>query len=210
MAKKKQKYYVVWDGVVPGIYDSWSDCQQQIKGYPSAKYKSFNTLEEAQKAFHSDYHTHIGLKRKRSIIPKSDRSQIIDNSLSVDAACSGSPGILEYRGVWTSDGVEVFRMGPFQWGTNNVGEFLALVHGIAFLQKNEMHEIPIYSDSRTALSWLRNKKVKTTLKRKKVNEKLFVLLDRAELWVRNNQWTNPIIKWDTKNWGEIPADFGRK
>jgi len=210
MAKKKQKYYVVWDGVIPGIYNSWTECQAQIKGFPGAKYKSFASLEDAKAAYYSRYSDHIVQKKTKTKVKIHSKEGIIWDSLSVDAACSGSPGIMEYRGVWTSDGVEVFRMGPFDWGTNNVGEFLALVHGIAFLKEKEKHSIPIYSDSRTALSWLRNKKVKTTLERRASNTSLFKLLERAELWIKKNSWQNPVLKWETRSWGEIPADFGRK
>jgi len=137
------------------------------------------------------------------------RAQINWESISVDAACSGNPGVMEYRGVHTADASEIFRLGPFQHGTNNLGEFLALVHGLALL-KRQKSDLPIYSDSRTAMSWVRNKKVKTTIKRTPMNKKMFDLVDRAEIWLHNNTYTTEIIKWDTPNWGEIPADFGRK
>jgi len=209
MAKKKQKYYVVWVGAKPGVYKDWDSCNAQIRGYPGAKYKSFKSLSEANEAFGESPSNHIskkGTKAKKTFT----QSGIIKKSLSVDAACSGSPGIMEYRGVWTHDHEQVFHKGPFSWGTNNVGEFLALVHGIAFLKQQGLHDLPIYSDSRTAMSWLRNKKVKTTLERRSSNKDLFKLLERAEKWVKNNTWSNPVLKWETKKWGEIPADFGRK
>jgi len=210
MAKKKQKYYVVWQGVTPGIYTSWNDCQLQIKGYPAAKYKSFPTLAEAEAAFGEDYNSHYGQAKPKSQKARISQSNIITNSLSVDAACSGSPGTMEYRGVWTNDKSPVFHKGPFKYSTNNVGEFLALVHGISWLQKQNMNDTPIYSDSRTAIAWLRNRKVKTTLTRKDINKDSFKMLDRAEKWVQENQWKNPVLKWETSSWGEIPADFGRK
>ena len=210
MAKKKQKYYVVWVGVEPGIYLTWKDCLAQVKGFPNSKYKAFPSLKQANQAYKETFRDHIGLKINEPVLKKIDRSDIIWDSLSVDAACSGSPGIMEYRGVWTKDSVEVFRKGPFQWGTNNVGEFLALVHGIAYLQKKGLADLPIYTDSRTAISWLRNKKIKTTLERRSSNTVLFDLLDRAESWIKVHKWTNKILKWETDRWGEIPADFGRK
>ena len=212
MAKKKQKYYVVWQGVTPGIYSSWKDCQKQINRYPAAKYKAFSSLEEAEAAFKENYNNHYGQPKAKSKSSKQrvPNSKIIMNSLSVDAACSGSPGTMEYRGVWTKDRSPTFHKGPFQYSTNNVGEFLALVHGISWLQKQGMNDIPIYSDSRTAIAWLRNRKVKTTLLRKEINKDSYKMLDRAEKWVQENEWQNPILKWETSSWGEIPADFGRK
>jgi len=135
--------------------------------------------------------------------------QKIPNSLSVDAACSGNPGVMEYRGVYTATGQEIFRQGPFQQGTNNIGEFLALVHGLALL-KQQNSTIPVYSDSVSAMAWVRNKKAKTTLEICPENQILFDLIARAEKWLRTNSYSNPVLKWETRIWGEIPADFGRK
>ena len=56
----KQKFYVVWEGVTPGIYSSWTDCQLQIKGYEGAKYKSFDSREEAERALASSPYAYIG------------------------------------------------------------------------------------------------------------------------------------------------------
>lgn len=210
MAKKKQKYYVVWEGYKPGVYLTWDGCNAQIKGYAGAKFKSYPTHEAAKQAFGESYSEHIGTAKKTKVVRTIDHSDVIWESLSVDAACSGSPGIMEYRGVWTGDAAQVFHMGPYNWGTNNVGEFLALIHGLAYLKKNGMEEIPIYSDSRTAMSWLRNKKIKTTLERRSSNVILFQLMERAEKWMKTNTWKTPVIKWETSKWGEIPADFGRK
>ncbi|MDR3056997.1 MAG: ribonuclease H, partial [Prevotella sp.] len=126
-----------------------------------------------------------------------------------DAACSGNPGLLEYRGVYVKTGEEVFKQGPFEQGTNNIGEFLALVHGLALL-KQKNFSIPIYSDSVNAIKWVREKKCKTKLERVPENESLFYMIERAEKWLRENTYSTPIIKWKTSEWGEIPADFGRK
>ena len=130
-------------------------------------------------------------------------------ALTVDAACSGNPGILEFRGVVADTGTEVFRRGPFQQGTNNVGEFLALVLGLAYLKK---YNLPwtLYTDSVTALAWVREKKCKSKLTWNADNQELFFMVRKAEEWLRANTWTTPIRKWETTLWGEIPADFGRK
>ncbi|MDE5788458.1 MAG: hypothetical protein K2H79_07970 [Bacteroidaceae bacterium] len=132
----------------------------------------------------------------------------ITSALCVDAACSGNPGPMEYRGIHLPSGRQVFHFGPIP-GTNNIGEFLAIVHGLALLKQKGL-KMPIYSDSRTAQTWVRNKKAKTTLKRTKETEQALDLLARAEEWLRTHGVDVPILKWDTDNWGEIPADFGRK
>lgn len=209
---KKSKFYVVWVGQNPGIYDTWSKCQEQIIGFPNAKYKSFKTLQEAESAFDNSAVDYISKSKSGKTKPDyhNHLSKIIEKSISVDAACSRNPGIMEYRGVHTYSGEEIFRLGPFDNGTNNVGEFLALVHALALLKKNGDEKTIIYTDSRTALSWVKKKKVKTTLKKDTSNAQLFLLMDRALKWLNTNEYSNQIIKWDTKTWGEIPADFGRK
>ena len=210
---KKQKYYVVWAGVTPGIYKSWTDCQLQTKGYEGAKFKSFDTREEAEEAFASspaDYLRPAGVKPTTPPPADADKmpEAVIPNSLAVDAACSGNPGQMEYRGVHVASQQEVFHFGPV-YGTNNIGEFLAIVHGLALL-KQKGFDMPIYSDSVNAISWVRQKKCKTKLPRESRTEPLFQLIERAEKWLRENTYNTPILKWETKLWGEIPADFGRK
>ena len=209
---KKSKFYVVWVGQNPGIYNTWSECQEQIIGFPNAKYKSFKTLEAAEAAFDNSAVDYIS--RSKTTKQKPDfhnfLSEIEENSISVDAACSRNPGIMEYRGVHTYSADEIFRLGPFDNGTNNVGEFLALVHALAYLKQKGDNKKIIYTDSRTALSWVKKKKIKTTLKKDGKNEQLFVLMDRAMKWLHSNSYQNEIVKWNTSKWGEIPADFGRK
>ncbi len=209
---KKQKYYVVWVGVKPGIYDSWTDCQLQTKGYEGAKYKSFDTLPEAERALASSPACYMGnTTGNKPSRPDKDAPlppEVIENSLAVDAACSGNPGAMEYRGVHVASRQEVFHFGPV-YGTNNIGEFLAIVHGLA-LMKQKGIEIPIYSDSVNAIGWVKQKRCKTKLERTPQTEKLFTLIERAENWLRLNSYSTPILKWETKQWGEIPADFGRK
>ena len=208
---KKKKYYVVWQGHNPGIYESWEECQEQIKAFPGAKYKSFPSKDDAFIAFHGDYEAFISKKENnKKTISAEARQNIIKNTWSVDAACSGNPGIMEYRGVITDTGEELFKQGPFQNGTNNIGEFLAIVHALALLNKLGDGNRIIYTDSRTAMAWVRNKKVKTVLKKDARNEIIFDYLERAISWLKNNSYKNQIIKWETKSWGEIPADFGRK
>lgn len=132
----------------------------------------------------------------------------IQEAWCVDAACSGNPGPMEYQCIHLPSRRRVFHYGPIQ-GTNNIGEFLAIVHALALMKQQGMC-VPIYSDSRTALTWVRNRKAKTTLQRTPQTAQALDLLARAEKWLRENPVNAPILKWDTEQWGEIPADFGRK
>ena len=127
---------------------------------------------------------------------------------AVDAACSGNPGPMEYQAIDLQTGAQVFHFGPMK-GTNNIGEFLAIVHALA-LQKKEGATRTIYSDSRTAIIWVSKKHCKTTLPRTPENAYLYNVIARAEQWLRVNSYPNKLLKWETERWGEVPADFGRK
>ena len=212
MSKKKKKYYTVWKGHHVGVFKSWDDCKAQIKDFQGAQYKSFLTFEAAKEALKGNYKDYTSKGKFKSELSKEQLDKIGQpnyNSISVDAAVSGNPGKMEYRGVDTKTKKEIFRQGPFLEGTNNIGEFLALVHGLALLKKSNNNFI-IYTDSRTAMSWVRKQTCNTKLERNDKNKAVFDLVDRALIWLKENTYTTTIVKWETKAWGEIPADFGRK
>ena len=209
---KKAKFYVVWKGKRPGIYKTWKDCKAQIEGQKGAQYKSFGTFEEAKKAYNSNYEFYKGKKKGESGLTPELLLKIGEpnhHSISVDAASSGNPGVMEYQGVDTKTKKKLFKQGPFPQGTNNIGEFLAIVHGLAFLKQNKSDRI-IYTDSRTAMAWVRKKNCNTKLAETSKNKAVFDLIRRAIDWLNKNTYNTPIVKWETKAWGEIPADFGRK
>lgn len=213
MSKKKKKYYTVWKGHHVGVFESWNDCKAQIKDFQGAQYKSFATFNAAKKALNGNYKDYIGKSKKfkseLTTVQLKKIGQPNYNSISVDAASSGNPGKMEYRGVETKSKKQLFHQGPFNEGTNNIGEFLALVHGLAMLKKHKSNLI-LYTDSKTAMSWVKKKTCNTKLKRSDKNKNLFELVDRALIWLKENHYTTTIVKWETKAWGEIPADFGRK
>lgn len=209
---KKGKFYTVWTGHRPGIYQNWKDCKAAILNFKGAQYKSFPTFEAAKKAFDGNYNDYKGKSTQETVLSREDLLKIGApnyNSISVDAASSGNPGVMEYRGVDTRTKKELFRQGPFKQGTNNIGEFLALVHGLAYLQRHNSNRI-IYTDSKTAISWVRKKKCNSLLRETPDNKDVFQLVERALNWLENNTYQTAIVKWETKAWGEIPADFGRK
>lgn len=206
----KTKYYVVWKGRRTGIFNSWDECSAQVSGYPGAEYKAFDSLPAAQAALHGAYSAFKGkpfssqgwlLAPTKPILP----------SISVDAACAGAPGPLEYRGVETESGKALFKLGPYADGTNNVGEFLAIVHALGWLKEKGLGW-PIYSDSENAIAWVKAGKARTKLAHTGHNDVLFELIARAEKSLSGSQAAGQIkiLKWDTKAWGENPADFGRK
>jgi len=207
----KQKFYVVWIGRKPGIYMQWDECSKQIFGFPEAKYKSFENKAEAEAAFKKSYKLFIYKKTDRDVNGKKNinNQSFIKNSIAADAACSGNPGPMEYRIVETWSGKELYRSPVYPNSTVNIGEFLAIVHSLALLKKCNSN-LPVYSDSKTAIKWVKDKKIKTTLVKDERNVRVFELIENALNWLNINSWSNPVLKWETSSWGEIPADFGRK
>ena len=205
----KHKYYVVWKGRKTGIFTSWAECEKHVKGFVGAQYKAFGSSQEAEAAFLVKYDDYKGKPASYGKWKLAEVQPILP-SICVDAACSGSPGKVEYRGAITETGEQIFHVGPYEQGTNNVGEFLAIVHALTWQFKHNSHT-PIYSDSENAIAWVMNGICKTNLKRTPKNALLFALIRSAENWLAENELPeDKILKWDTELWGEIPADFGRK
>ena len=219
---KKQKYYVVWQGKRPGIYMSWDDCKAQVQGVQGAQYKGFETRQEAESALRLPYSSVVGQSSPGShgnsvllvdesgmttVRPGVENPPVLD-ALAVDAACSGNPGVMEYQGIYIPTCTRVFHYRS-ECGTNNIGEFLAIVHGLSYLKKHRLNQL-IYTDSRTALGWVRGRQCKSKLPVNAATADLWDYVHRAEQWLRSNTYTTELRKWDTDRWGEIPADFGRK
>ncbi|MFC4025757.1 ribonuclease H [Oceanobacillus longus] len=220
MAKKK--HYVVWVGRKPGIYSSWAECQAQTNHFDQAKFKSFESWEQAEKAYREGWQHHWGKgkaqkttkgqadKKTGTRRPSDVTSDEIDyNSISVDVGTRGNPGPVEYQGVDTRTGEVIFSYGPISKGTNNLGEFLAIVHALAYLKKIGSNKT-VYTDSRNAMKWIEKKAVSTTLKRDESTAEIWELIDRAHHWLHHHTYENKVLKWETKKWGEIKADYGRK
>jgi len=212
MPQKKPKFYVVWRGRETGVFDSWAECQKQTAGFDGALFKAFDTKAAALKAFKDKPHAHIG----QGLKPVAKQGKLtglvgspIEDSLVVDAAWNTATGDMEYQGIYLGTKQRLFLKGPYTDGTNNIGEFLAIVHALAFLHQ-QGSTIPVYSDSRTAIGWVKKKKANTKLEETSRNAELFDLLDRAETWLETHKYANTVLKWETTVWGENPADFGRK
>jgi ribonuclease HI len=206
---KKAKFYTVWNGRQKGIFTKWDDCKKQIDGFEGAQYKSFESLKEAEVAFQKSYFQSISKNNKKAENLKIGLPKPNEPALVVDAAWNTRSGDMEYQGIDLLNGKLLFHQGPFADGTNNIGEFLAIVHALAFLHKKGLN-LPIYTDSKTAMSWIKLRRANTKLEKTHRNTELFDMVDRAEKWLKGNLWANPIRKWETKTWGENPADFGRK
>lgn len=228
MGKQKKKYYTVWIGRETGVFDDWEDAREQVEGFPGARYRSFNSAAEAAEAFRDGPDASpaslgsLVINARSHGKPQTDADRLLTldeqkrrfpeidpEAWAVDASCLGNPGTMEYQCIDLATGTRVFHFGPVQRSTNNIGEFLAIVHALSLMhQRGERHTV--YSDSRTALAWLRKKTANTKLTPEKGNPKVSELLRRAEIWLRTHPTDIPVRKWQTEIWGEIPADFGRK
>lgn len=210
MAKKK--YYTVWKWRNPGIFENWEECKKSVEWYLGSLYKSFSSYEEAKIALKWSVNDYIGNTEKTMKPSKSDilkYGKPIMKSISVDGAWNTITGWCEYQWVDTESGEILFHGWPYADGTNNIVEFLAIVHALAYCKKKSL-DLPIYSDSKTAISWIKAKNARTKQPRTWENIELFTLIDKAVLWLQKNEFKNPILKWETKVWGEIKADFWRK
>lgn len=206
------KYYCVWKGRVPEVYESWEDCKKQTDGFAGAEHKSFKTKQKAEEAFKQRSTDFIGKNIFNSELTEEQLKLIGDpilNSIVVDAAWNTTTGVVEYQGIDLKSQKYIFHQGPFEDGTNNIAEFLAIVHALAYCKQHKL-TLPIYSDSRNAIGWVKDKEARTNHEPNEKNKKLFELIDRAIIWLNENEYPNQILKWETRAWGENPADFGRK
>lgn len=130
----------------------------------------------------------------------------------VDGSSRGNPGAAAYKAVDLATGKELFNVNIGD-STNNIAEFIGLVHAIDYAIKNGYTEV--YSDSVTAIAWVRNKKANTKLKDTYRTKKSIDLMSRAEkhlisLSVNKPNYFKLVNKWETNLWGENEADFGFK
>ena len=193
----KQKFYVVFQGKKTGVFNSWSECEFQVKGFKGALFKSFSTYEVAKKAF-NDYK-----------LGNVACSSPLVNSICVDASCTGNPGIVEYQAYDMETKTILFCNDKVGIGTNNLGEFLAIVDALKYCLASK-RDCVIYSDSQTAMSWVSKKQVNSSLERDNRTNEIWSLIDNAIKWLKLHEYSIKVLKWDTVKWGEIPADFGRK
>ena len=204
-----KKYYVVWNGRETGIYDNWELVSARWKVLHRPYTKLFK-IRGCRRSFSQGSEAFLNPKEHpmQMIFDALYGSPIIP-SISVDGACNGKTKQAEYQGVDTKSKQRIFHKGPFPEGTNNIMEFLALVHALSYCKRHHL-DVPIYSDSVTAIKWVKTKKARSKMSLNPQNAPLFALIERAEKWLKNNTYTNQILKWETQTWGEIPADFGRK
>jgi ribonuclease HI len=211
MWKSDKKFYVVWKWKNNWIFDSWDSCKENVIWFSDAKYKAFSSIDEAEIALKEWWEKYYEVKN-------STKKEKIDNenipffaeSIAVDAACSWNPWEMEYRWIDLQTWEEIFHKKYKIW-TNNIWEFLAIVDWLKYLWDDNR---AIYSDSRIAISRINQWKCKTQIKVDwSLESDLWTTLEAvkiAEKWLKDNWIKHKILKRETEDWWEIPADFWRK
>ncbi len=237
---QKKKWYVIWRGRETGIFRTWDQCKERTDGFPRARFKSFKSEAEAVKAFTRGPamatvpNTRKARKSSQRFNP--DQNPIrkastrtgkrqdkrpkqltlgLDfkpepNALVVDGACCLQTGDFEYQAVWLHDKRTAFKSPVLSPGTNNLAEFLGLVAGLRHVAELGL-QCPVYSDSQTAISWVRKRAHKCgPVLQGLVTDEVAKMMDDAINWLKANPEHPKVIQWMTKHWGENPADYGRK
>ena len=221
------------------MFDTWDACAKQTAGFAGAKFKAFPTEAAARAAFIDGDGAHVAYQGRTSPggKAKADRPGAASSSssaakrkpaaagyptgpaLCVDAACDTTRWVMECRGVWLGDGVDIgggddgaeaFAFGPFDDANGNLGEFLALATALRLAAEADA-AWTVYCDSITAMAWVRKKVIRSVfLDDDRAGAAVRAEIERALAWLKANRSPAKVVKWDTPRWGEIPADYGRK
>ena len=121
-------------------------------------------------------------------------------------------GCINHQGKWKM----CTKSSLYDLGTNNIGEFLAIIEALMAKKTGELSFNALYSDSQTALVWLASGRANPKSP-EKISSELLEACDDARVWLNeNSEWVQGLCsdglirQWNTKEWGENPADFGRK
>lgn len=128
------------------------------------------------------------------------------SGLVVDGSFLWGKKKLQYQVVDIETSELIYTSPVYIGGSSNVAEYLAIIHGLAYADKNGL-KCDIYSDSYIAMGWVRKRMCRT---REEMSEELKKVVDRSTLWLNLNLLSNKVLIWQSHLWGENPADFGRK
>ncbi|MGM0541989.1 MAG: viroplasmin family protein [Pseudomonadota bacterium] len=167
-----QKFYVVWQGKVPGIYTDWISCKSQVDKFAGAKYKSFPTLAEAQQAYigvHTPSNQKTATSKSTSVKKKTPSkaatvktytateiaTMAIDVKIYTDGGCDPNPGKAgSGMAVYRNEAIAELWYGLFHpMGTNNTAELNALHQALmlAQIEHNNDQSVAIFCDSKYAI-----------------------------------------------------------
>jgi len=172
-----KKFYVVWQGVVPGIYTDWNSCKKQVDKFPGARYKSFPSLVEAEMAFNGSTSAQDKktLTSKTSVTKKRSAQNSagtkatgvktytaleiaampIEVKIFTDGGCDPNPGQAgSGMALYRNEAIESLWYGLYNpMGTNNTAELNALHQALIMAQKelDNGQSVAIFCDSKYAI-----------------------------------------------------------
>lgn len=201
VAKSKKKYYVVWRGRETGIFTSWDACLRSVNDFQGALFRGYSTWEEAHDAHLNGYWREVA--KNKAVTPT---TEVIRHSFATDAV-HNADGTFSYFITDIEQSRTIYRSPSFHDSNLNVCRFLAIVHALAILTKTSDTR-PVYSPSATAISWVSRRECRTSLCRTLGNTVTFDLIIRAGRFLADNLMSNPILRWESESWGEVPNISG--
>lgn len=146
MAKKK--YYAVKKGRTTGIFNEWSECEEQIKGFSGAEYCGFSTKKEAL--------VYLGIEEeeeKRELPPKDTLFSYVDGSYNIETKAYGYGIVLlfpdgkieEMSGSDNKESVASMR--------NVAGELKGAFLSMQYAVNNHYKNLTIYHDYEGISKW---------------------------------------------------------
>ena len=204
MAKSKNKVYLVEEA--PGKYrsfDNWPACQAFVQGRPIA-FAGGATREAAMQKLNAtrDWQLSGGPKKKSSSKPKVPGGPLPTEGLTSDAGTHGNPGPCEYQ-VTDLKG-KILEHRHLGVHTNNYAE-LAGIEAMVRIA-GERGESVCWTDSTIAMGWIRSGRLGPTVREPELIKGLIHRINALQA-----EYPNVTLKkWNTREWGQIPSDFGRK
>lgn len=149
----KKKYYAVRKGMTPGIFESWTECQNAIKGFSKAEYKSFSTLSEAED-FIQGKTKEAALEQELQNLPPNRLIAYVDGSYD-DSLKTYSFGCI----LLTPDGNIIEKCGngnnPDSLAIRNVaGEMLGAMYAVRWAMINGYKQVDIRYDYAGIEKWV--------------------------------------------------------
>jgi ribonuclease HI len=196
----KQKFYTVWVGRNTGVFDTWEQCKAQIHEFPKAKYKSFGTKNLAEEAFANAAEYINEANQNETESPEPIAESICVHSYAI------SQNIIGYAGYHTSAGDNYFKFENIETNHIHLADFVGLVHALAYCKEKSL-ALPIYSNSQNAINAIETINInRLQINPNTISQQAQNLINRAIQFLQNNTYINPILAWQTKNWGVMQSN----
>lgn len=174
-----KKFYVVWEGREKGIFTDWDTCKKQVEKFPGARFKSFESEQEAQAAFRGTGKSTSAARTVQAVdLVQSEPSAVagkrpssakkvktyttndisamaFDTKIFTDGGCEPNPGKAgSGLAVYRDEKIDALWYGLYNPnGTNNTAELNALHQGLLIAQEElaKARSVAIFCDSQYAI-----------------------------------------------------------